>query len=98
MISKDKLSIGRKISGLLTSAERRSAVVLLCLMFIGMLLEMLGIGLVIPAIAILTQPDYAERFPALQPFLAGLGSSSHEVLVIGAMLGLVAAFPRVVRA
>ena len=92
MTSKDKLSIGRKISGLLTSAERRSAVVLLCLMFIGMLLEMLGIGLVIPAIAILTQPDYAERFPALQPFLAGLGSPSHEVLVIGAMLGLVAAY------
>ena len=92
MTSKEKLSTGRKIWGLLTPAEQRSSVVLLCLMFIGMLLEMLGIGLVIPAIAILTQPDYAERFPALQPFLAGLGSPSQEVLVIGAMLGLVAAY------
>ena len=71
--------VTRKIWGLLTSAERRSAVVLLGLMFIGMVLETLGIGLVIPAIALLTQPDYAERFPALQPLLAALGNSSREV-------------------
>lgn len=92
LTSTDKLSTDRKILGLLTSDERRSALVLLCLMFIGMLLETLGIGLVIPAIALLTQPDYVERFPALQPFLAALGSPSHVVLVIGAMLGLAGAY------
>ena len=92
MTSTTKLSTARKIWGLLTSAERRSAVLLLGLMFIGMVLETLGIGLVIPAIALLTQPDYAERFPALQPFLAALGNPSHEVLVIGAMLGLVGVY------
>ena len=65
---------------------------LLGLMLIGMVLETLGVGLVIPAIALLTQPDYATRFPALQPPLALLGNPSHEVLVIGAMLGLAVAY------
>ena len=92
MTSATKLPTSRKIWGLLTSVEQRRAVLLLCLMFIGMVLETLGIGLVIPAVAILTQSDYVVRFPAIRPLLAALGNPSHEVVMIGAMLGLVGTY------
>ncbi len=87
-----KLSTARKIWGLLTSAERRSAVVLLGLMLIGTLLETLGIGLVIPAIALLTERDFASNHPALQPALLALGNPSQQTLVIGGVVVLVGVY------
>ena len=89
MASTTKLSTARKIWNLLTSAERRSAVVLLGLMFIGMVLETLGVGLVIPALALFTQRDFVSNYPALQPVLQALGNPSQQTLVIGGMLVLV---------
>lgn len=86
------VSTSRKIWGLLTPAERRSAVVLLGLMFIGMVMETVGIGLVIPAIALLMQSDFISRYPSLQGVLKALGNPSHGALVIGAMLGLAGAY------
>ena len=87
-----KLSTARKIWSLLTSAERRSAVMLLGLMFIGMVLETLGVGLVIPALALLTQRDFAHNYPVLQPALQALGNPSQQSLVIGGMLVLVGVY------
>jgi ATP-binding cassette, subfamily B, bacterial PglK len=92
LISKTKLSIARKILDLLTAAERRSAVRLLGLMFIGMALETLGVGLVIPAIVLLTRADIAHNYPALQPALHALGNPSQYSLVIGGMLVLVGVY------
>jgi hypothetical protein len=54
-----------KIHQFLTPAERKSAAVLLGLMVVGMVLETLGIGLVIPAIALLMQDDLAARYPSV---------------------------------
>lgn len=84
--------IARKAWSLLTSAERRRALLLLLLMFIGMALETLGIGLVVPTIALFTATDSADRFPVLQSLLAALGNPSHEVVVTAAMLGLVGVY------
>lgn len=82
-------STSSKIWSLFTAIERRSALILLGLMLIGMVLEMLGIGLVVPAIALLTQPDFARNYPAFLPLLNALGNPSQQSLVIGGMLGLV---------
>lgn len=92
MASTTKLSTTRKIWGLLTSTERRSAVLLMGLMFIGMVLETLGVGLVIPAIALLTHSDYTSKYPALLSALEVLGNPSREMIVIGSMLGLVGVY------
>lgn len=86
------LSTAHKIWNLLTSAERRSALVLLGLMLIGMVLETLGVGLVIPAIALLTQSDFARNYPILQSVLQALGNPSQQTLVIGGMLVLVGVY------
>src|SRR6266571_59876 len=92
MASNTKLSTVLKIWNLLSSAEQCSAVVLLGLMSIGMVLETLGVSLVIPAIALLTQSDFARNYPALQPALQALGNPSQQTLVIGGMLVLVGVY------
>jgi ABC-type multidrug transport system fused ATPase/permease subunit len=81
-----------KIRELLAPAERRSALALLGLMVVGMMLETLGIGLVIPAITLLMQGDLAARFPALLPVLNHLGNPTQTQLVVGAMVGLVGVY------
>ena len=92
MPSTATLSTTQKIWGLLTSAERRNAMVMLSFMIIGMLLETLGVGLVIPALGLLTQSDLAHSYPALQPALQTLGNPSQKTLVIGSMLLLVGVY------
>lgn len=82
----------QKLWYLLSSVQRRAAMLLLGLMLIGMVLETLGIGLVIPALALMTQSDLAAKYPALKPWLNSLGNPSHERLIIGGMLTLVGVY------
>lgn len=82
----------RRIWELMSAPERRGGIALLGLMFFGMVLETLSVGLVVPVLALLTQPDYASRVPALGRLIARLGNPSRETLILGAMLSLTAAF------
>lgn len=86
------LSPARKIWELLDDGERRGAIALLGLMLIGMVLETLGVGLVIPAVALLTRPDFASSYPLFEPALQSLGNPSQKELVVGGMLVLVAVY------
>lgn len=81
-----------KIWSLLTFAERRRALLLLGLMFIGMVLETLSVGLVIPTITLLSQGDFVRKYPVVHSVLQSLGNPSQQSLVIGGMLILVAVF------
>ncbi|OGT12116.1 MAG: ATPase [Gallionellales bacterium RIFCSPHIGHO2_02_FULL_57_16] len=86
------LSTAHKIWSLLTSAERRRALVLLGLMFIGMVLETLGVGMVIPALGLLTHSDVVRNFPLLPSVIQTLGNPSQKTLIIGGMLLLVGVY------
>lgn len=81
-----------KIWDLLSGPQRRSALVLFNLMLVGMVLETLGIGLVIPAMALMTQDDPASRYPVLRPALEWLGSPDRQQLVVAGMLVLVSVY------
>lgn len=83
------MSTFEKMWSLLTRRERNSAFVLLFLMIVGMGLEMLGIGLVIPAISLMTQSDVGARYPQLRPALEFLGNPDQAQLIVGGMIGLV---------
>lgn len=74
---------------LLTPAERKSAVVLSCLMVIGMALETLSVGLLVPVMAILMQDDLAARYPDIGPVLESIGNPTQGKLIAGAMFGLI---------
>ncbi|MNJ96138.1 Lipid A export ATP-binding/permease protein MsbA [compost metagenome] len=86
------MSTFSKIYNLLTPAERRGALVLFALMIVGMLLETLGIGLIIPAITVMMQGDIAVRYPVLTSLFGFSEGASQAGLVIAAMLGLVGVF------
>ena len=82
----------RKMLTLLTPAQRRTAVMLLGLMVVGMVLETFGLGLILPAIALLLDNDVAVMYPRLQPVLAALGHPSQSQLVAGGLGVLVAIY------
>src|SRR5687768_11678334 len=83
------MTAATKIYGLLTPAERRSAAVLVALMLAGMGLEMLGVGVVLPAIVLMVESDISATYPMTRPWLAQLGSPTQVQLVIGGMIVLV---------
>jgi ABC-type multidrug transport system fused ATPase/permease subunit len=82
----------RRLYGLLTRPERDAAVALLGLMVVGMLLEALGIGLIVPATAVLIEADFPAAHPRLRPLIDALGNPTQSQLVIGGMLVLVVAY------
>ena len=81
-----------KIWSLLVPSQRKSAVALLGLMLVGMVLETLGVGLVIPVIAIITDENLAKSYPGLQPTLDILGNPEQKTLIVGAMISLLAIY------
>ena len=85
-------SVFAKVRDLLTATQRNNALLLLGLMLVGMVLETLGVGLVVPAIAVLMKDDLAVRYPAVAPVIAWLGYPNHKSLVIGAIVGLVGVY------
>lgn len=80
--------IHQKLLSLLDAKQRRQAVTILLLMLFGMLLEMGGIGLVLPVIGLMTSPDLLGRLPGGNSFLAWLGFLDHKQLVIWGMVTL----------
>lgn len=82
----------KRIYAILTAAERRRGAALLGLTVIGMVLETLGIGLVIPTIAVLIRRDLGPSYPALRPILRALGDPSQERLIVMGLSALVALY------
>ena len=82
----------RKLRWTLTPSQRRGALGLLGLMIVGMSLETLSTGMVIPAIALMMQLDLATTYPQFQPLLAALGDPSPTELIPKVMLGLVGVY------
>lgn len=83
-----RFATAEKIWRLMTRSERRSAIVLLAMMFLGMVLETLGIGLIVPAMALLTQPERIPSSAVLEDWLQPFGGAKPEVLIVAAMFGL----------
>jgi ATP-binding cassette, subfamily B, bacterial PglK len=82
----------KKLSSLLTLNERENAIILVFLMLIGVILEALGVGLVIPALALMLHGDIGSRYPIIRPLLRALGNPTQPQLLLGAMIGLVAIY------
>ena len=55
----------KKINFLITKRQRKGLVVLTLLLFVGMILEVLGLGILIPVLSLLLDPTIAEESSAL---------------------------------
>ena len=85
------MSPQKKLWQMLTRLQRRDATLLLILMLIGMLFEVLGIGLIVPALALMAAPDAASS-PWLMPLADLLGNPSQGDLVLIGMVTLGVAY------
>ena len=65
---------------------------LLPIILVGMFLETLSVGMVLPALGILINESYFEEFPALIPYLAYLGNPTHQELIIIGLSALAGSF------
>lgn len=61
-------------------------------MLIGMILETLGIGLIIPTLALMTDYNAVSKYPVIQPLIEHLGGSGLPRLIIVGMAILVCTF------
>jgi ABC-type multidrug transport system fused ATPase/permease subunit len=69
---------------LLPPLFKKRLIVLLILLFVGMLFEMIGLGVLIPALSLMTEKDVNIKYPILQPILNTLHfSSQRELLFFG---------------
>lgn len=84
--------IPMKIWRIFTASERRGAIGLLMLMIIGMGFEMLGVGLIVPVMSLLSNPNAFVNTPALTDLAPVLGGSTTTELVIWAMAALILAY------
>ncbi len=83
------MKIYQKLWHLLPESQHPVAIAMLGFMFVGMVMEMLGVGLMVPAVVLMTENDLVSKYPVVEPWLKRLGNPSQESLVIGGMLALV---------
>lgn len=86
------MTLVKKIFEILSKKERNKLIVILVLMFVGMLLEALSIGLVIPTIGILAEPSYLSKLPFLSNILHLSPELEQSVLVLWGMSALVVVY------
>ena len=83
----------RKILSIFTARQRRTVLWIIALGFVGMFLEVLAAGLVVPVLALPEQGgDFVSRYPELAPWLSRLGNPSTEQLIVFGVSVLVTVF------
>lgn len=81
----------KKIYELLEPAFRKKALILLFLMFIGIIVELLGLGMILPLLSILSTEDFETAYPQATPILDFLGNPTQKKLVfiaLGTLVGI----------
>ncbi len=77
-----------KLWSILAPAEKVAAFGLVCLMLVSMVLEMLGLGLVVPALGAMTAQRPAIAPPTVATWLNWLGNLSRETLLLAGLTTL----------
>lgn len=81
-----------KLWSLFTPQERRQAGILLMLMLVGTSLEVVGVGLIFPVVALLAAPDQIAALPLMGQFRNLLGPTSQNVFIAYVLACLVGVF------
>ena len=79
----------KKIIFLITKNQRKGLIVLTLLLFIGMFLEVFGLGILIPALSILLDPESFEKTPILVSFKELFPNLLYERFIIVFLIAVV---------
>ena len=72
-----------------TYQRKKQFIVMLVLILIGTAMEMLGVGIIIPVLALLLDTDISVSYPELIPLLDLMGNPSQKQLIFTGMSFLV---------
>lgn len=78
----------QKLWQLLTLQQKKNVVFLFLLIFVGTIVEMVGMGLVVPLVGAMTKPDFIESFQLFSSFknyFAGISQKDTVFVLLGAM-------------
>lgn len=81
-----------KIFTIFTASERRRCAFIIAAMVAGAMMEAVGIGAILPLIALMGQPDFWDRHAAIQPYAAWLGLHDHRDLIVVGALALIVVY------
>lgn len=76
------ISTLKKLNFLLTRRQRTALMVLSVLLFLGMLLEIFGLGVLIPGISILLDPLAFEKYPVLSKLTLFFGLETQNQFIV----------------
>ena len=77
-----KFTIINKFISILTKSDRVQLLLIIFLMLGGMLIEMIGLGLILPMISFLMNADYARQFPLIISFTQLIFGDSSPTSVV----------------
>ena len=66
--------IYKKISSIISKKRRKQMLLLLILLFIGMILEMAGLGIILPVLAVILDENIITNYPKFTSWLGNLGN------------------------
>ena len=72
------LSTLKKINFLITKRQRKGLVILTLLLFVGMILEVFGLGILIPRLSILLDPEMIEKTQLTSSLRGFFSEFSHQ--------------------
>ena len=73
---------------LLKNSERRGLGIIFVMMLIGTVLEMFSLGLVVPIVGLLVNPDYIQRFPIVRSIFGDLTTTQYVLVAMGLLVGV----------
>lgn len=82
----------RNVLKILSIAQKKKALNVIALVTIGMVLETVGVGAIIPLIALISDTHLTESYPAFQGILSMVGNPDHATLCLYAVSILVSIY------
>ena len=86
------ISLIKKLNFLLEKKHKKQVLVLSILLFIGILFEMLSLGMLIPAIGLMVKPNLIQEIKFLKLIFNFFGNPTQKILVIWGMVLMVAIY------
>jgi ABC-type multidrug transport system fused ATPase/permease subunit len=83
------MNIAQKLLFIYSKKQKKSLIFLSILMFFGLFFEMLGLGILIPALSLIIKPNISADYPILKPIISYLGNPQPKTLIIFGMLFLI---------
>lgn len=84
----ETLRADQMIWRMLKKSERRGLGMIFVLMLVGAVLEMFSLGLVVPIVGLLVNPDYIDRVPFVRSLFGDLTTTQYVLIAMGSLVGV----------